>query len=109
MELEFRSGVSLEGRYLVPKHGKHFTHLIWSAREFLDPDELGELLDGPCYNPKVLEWKREEVGATADNTAWCFKPYRRTLWEHSLRHGWTKRELLVCGHERNCDGQQELL
>lgn len=106
MELEFRSGVSFEGFWKREKGGLR----VWTEREFINPDALGDLLDGPCYNPKVLEWKREEIGGTtADNTAWCFKPYRRTLWEHSLRHGWTNRDLLVCGHERKCDGQQSML
>ena len=106
MELEFRSGLDLEGYWKRTRGNPP----IWTEREFLDPDALGELLDGPCYQPKILEWKREEIdNGLGDNSAWCFKPYRRTLWEHSLRHGWTKRELLLCGHERKCNGQQELL
>ena len=65
MELEFRSGVSFEGFWKREKGGLR----VWTEREFINPDALGDLLDGPCYNPKVLEWKREEIGGTtADNT-----------------------------------------
>tara|TARA_R110002020_G_scaffold250344_3_gene464428 strand:- start:4312 stop:4689 length:378 start_codon:yes stop_codon:yes gene_type:complete len=114
--MEFRSGLSVNG---------------WGEREFLEADVGGEILEGSCREPKVLEWKVERVWGDEREVAWCFRPRWERVWIANIKFAdgvrcyevrsiewlpvwmqefrWDKVERLVCGHAKpEMEGQSEL-
>jgi len=68
--MEFRSGLSVNG---------------WGHREFLEVDKAGELLEDSCREPKVMEWKVEQVWGDERKVAWCFRPRWVTVWIANIK------------------------